>query len=159
MIKHGCTEGTHRLSLPTHRLRSSICQTLFWLFLIPCYSLLLNKSRGLPFTMVKLCWAQESNEGMANQYGTQNEGAYKITILGSKTTGCVCEECLKGYICWTEQCGRRRGWLEERKGDKWEQSKRVRYLKGEVFFFLFWQIRLQSFFPTEGCVAQKLPKY
>lgn len=53
--------------------------------------LLLNNSRGPYFPMENLRWAQqESNEGTVNQPRTQNVGAYKITILGSKTAGCVC---------------------------------------------------------------------
>lgn len=88
--------------------------------------------------MVKLCWAlQESNEGTANQRGSRCEGAYKITILGSKTIGCVCGEGKKKWI-WRnsveqEEAGKE---SEQRRRKEWEEWEQGDGRGGGIFFSL-----------------------
>lgn len=132
---------------PTHSLRSSICQTLFCghsdLFLFP----VLFSSRSTTALvspppprspMVKLCWAlQESNEGTANQRGSRCEGAYKITILGSKTIGCVCGEGKKKWI-WRNSVEQEeaRKESEQRRRKEWEEWEQGDGWGGGIFFSL-----------------------
>lgn len=147
MIKHGHTEAEHRFSLPHAfaqiKYLSDLVLWAFWLILIPRFIFLsLNNSPRLPppprSPMVKLCWAlQESNEGTANQRGSRGEGAYKITILGSKTIGCVCGEGKKKWI-WRnsveqEEAGKE---SEQRRRKEWEEWEQGDGWGGGIFFSL-----------------------
>ena len=87
--------------------------------------------------LVKLCWAlQESNEGTANQWGSRCEGAYKITILGSKTIGCVCEGKKKKWI-WRNSVEQEqaRKESEQRRRKEWEEWEQSDGWGGRLFFF------------------------
>lgn len=144
MIKHGHTEAKHRFSLPAHSLGSSICQTLFCghsdLFLFPVLFSSRSTTAWSPpplSPLVKLCWAlQESNEGTANQWGSRCEGAYKITILGSKTIGCVCEGKKKKWI-WRNSVEQEqaRKESEQRRRKEWEEWEQSDGWGGRLFFF------------------------